>query len=198
MPESEPKTFAGDLASDLRLIASCQLIPWEGFAWRCHARRYDGADHGGSLKATGRFHRASDKYHADEIWPALYTGLAEHVALGEGLRHLKDLSGLARWRTSKLQIRLSAVVDGCSTQGCRATSITGAVVFDLCQAADYRLTHEVAQEARRIAEALLVPSCTRFPEGCLVVFPDRLRPESEIKVVETTDPDLHIDWSTYQ
>jgi hypothetical protein len=61
--------------------------PWSGIVWRCHSRRYPGDDAGGSLRTTGRFHRGSDTFTSSETWPALYTGLAPHVALGERLRH---------------------------------------------------------------------------------------------------------------
>jgi hypothetical protein len=59
---------------------------------------------------------------------------------------------------------------------------------------DYGKCQQIAQMAREVAEALLVPSCTRFPEGNLIIFTDRLRMESSLEVVDTQDPELFIDW----
>lgn len=50
-------------------------------------------------------------------WPALYTGLAEHIALGEALRHTTYLPDLAEKRISRLQIHVQAALDGTSLVG---------------------------------------------------------------------------------
>lgn len=47
---------------------------------------------------------------------------------------------------------------------------------------------------RARAEAMLIPSCTRFPEGNLIIFPDCLQTGSSIVVVEGVDPNLYVDW----
>lgn len=127
------------------------------------------------------------------IWPALYTGLAEHIALGEALRHTEHLQDLAWKRIRHLEIRLQAVVDGTSLVGC---GLPGApTLADICHPAAYDLTHAIAEVVRtRGAEALLIPTCTRFSGNNLIEFPDLLRPGSIITVLGTEDPDLYIDW----
>ena len=62
---------------------------------------------------------------------------------------------------------------------------------ELCAAGNYQTTHQLAIAVREIAEALLIPSCTKFPEGDLVIFPDRRRAGSTIDVDYTVDPDLY-------
>jgi len=53
-----------------------------------------------------------------------------------------------------------------------------------CGRSDYRITQQFARIAREYGEAILVPSCTRLPEGSLVIFPDRLDPGSTIRVMD--------------
>jgi hypothetical protein len=65
----------------------CPIGLWSGNVWRCHSRKYAGDDPSGSLKVSGRYHCGRDKFADDAIWAALYTSRAEHVALGERLRH---------------------------------------------------------------------------------------------------------------
>lgn len=60
----------------------------------------------------------------------------------------------------------------------------------LCQSGDYRVTHLIAHAARIRAEALRIPSCTRLPGGNLIIFPDRLLPDSKIEIVGAIDPRL--------
>ena len=178
-------------------VVACPIISWEGDVWRCHSRRYDGANADGSLKTTGRYNRARDRYPDHESWPALYTGLAQHIALGERIRHTtrKALSTLAGQRVSRLRVRLQVVLDGCVEDGCVHATVVGITLDELCHPTDYRKTHALAQAVRaRNVEGLLVPSCTRFQCGSLIVFPDLLRPGSTIRVIDTEDPDLFVDW----
>lgn len=179
-------------------IAACPLIEWSGYVWRCHSRKYAGDDYAGSLQSTGRFHRASDKFPDHETWPALYAGLAEHIALGERLRHTTAIEGVANWRTSRLLIELTVVVDACKSPQCAELPFDDLTVSDTCHPNQYVKTHELALAVRNVAEALLTPSCTKFPEGNLVIFPDRLRATSRITVDHTNDPDLHIPWDRYR
>jgi hypothetical protein len=134
----------------------------------------------------------------DSAWPALYTGLAPHVALGERLRHTtpETLSLLSNQRLSKLRVVLQAVLNLCAKSGCAEIAVGGFGMNDLCRPLDYEKSHQIAHVAQGFVEAILVPSCTRFPEGNLIVFPDRLRAESSIAVIETQDPDLYIDWNS--
>jgi hypothetical protein len=177
-------------------ILDCPVQPWSGMVWRCHARKYAGDDAGGSLRTTGRFNRGSDRFGPDETWPALYTGLALHVALGERLRHTTPatLSALGNQRLSRLRVSLQTVLILCAPSGCVEVGIAGLDGDNLCQPANFETTHHIALLARDLAEALMIPSCTRFPEGNLIVFPDLLREGSTIAVEETQDPDLFIDW----
>lgn len=177
-------------------LETCPINAWSGDVWRCHSRRYGGDDAAGSLKSTGRFNRGTDKFEVSEIWPALYTSMAPHVALGERLRHTtpRSLSQLGNQRLSRLRVRLHAVLDLCAATGCADLAVVGLDMDSLCRPADYEKSHRLAQIARDRAEALLVPSCTRFAEGNLIVFPDRLLAESSIVVEETVDPDLFVDW----
>ncbi len=67
---------------------------------------------------------------------------------------------------------------------------------DICGSKHYALTHAIAETVRRRgAEGLLIPSCTKFRGGNLIIFPDLVRPESVIRVVDTEDPDLFVDWN---
>lgn len=178
-------------------IDACPIGPWSGEAWRCHSRRYLGDDPGGSIKATGRYHRGRDRNAEFESWPALYAALAPHIALAEMLRHTRALSELATKRITRLRIALSAGLDGTPFIGGNSTNTFA--IADLCRPADYALTHAIAQAARaRGAEALLMPSCTRLAGTILVIFPDRLRAGSSISVLATEDPDLFIDWNSLE
>jgi len=188
MPSGE--SHAWDVAS---AVGGCSIGQWSGEAWRCHSRTWPGDNADGSLKATGRFHRGRDRYPENEAWPALYTGLVEHIALGEVLRHTRHLPDLAWKRVSHLQIDLQAVLDG--TMLVSRDGSGDPTLDDLCDPMDYDLTHEIAKEASaRGAEALYIPTCTRFSGNNLIVFPDLLKPDSSILVFGTEDPDLYIDW----
>jgi hypothetical protein len=176
-------------------VDACPLGPWSGEAWRCHSRRYTGDDPGGSIKATGRYHRGRDRFPESSTWPALYTALAPHVALAEMLRHTRALPELATKRLTRLRIALSAVLNG--TALFSGNPINTFAIADLCRPSDYALTHAIADAAQeRGAEALLMPSCTRLAGNILVIFPVRLRSDSSISVLETEDPDLFIDWTS--
>jgi RES domain-containing protein len=178
-------------------ILDCPVRTWSGTVWRCHARKYAGDDAGGSLRTSGRFNRGTDKFTPNEIWPALYTGLAQHVALGERLRHTTPatLSALGNQRLSRLRVSLQAVLILCASGNCAEIGIADLDRDSLCQPAKYETTHQIALLARDLAEALMIPSCTKFPEGNLIIFPDLLRDGSIIAVEETQDPELFIDWN---
>jgi hypothetical protein len=180
-------------------VEACPTTEWSGDVWRCHGRKYAGDSAAGSLKATGRFNRGSDRFAPHETWPALYTGLALHVALGERLRHTtpESLAQLGNQRISRLRVKLQAVVMACGLTGCSDIGVPGMALDDLCNPVDYTKTHEFARAARTTpvpAEALLIPTCTRFSEGNLIIFPDLLRWSSEVRLVESQDPDLFVDW----
>jgi hypothetical protein len=177
-------------------INTCPIQPWAGSVWRCHSSKYAGNDAAGSLCATGRLNRGADRFEAQEIRPALYTSLALHVALGERLRHTTaaTLKMLANQRMSRLRVELEAVLILCAPGDCAEFGTVGLDMDRLCRPADYEMSHQVAAIARNLAEAMVVPSCTKFPEGNLIIFPDRLQTESVVEVVEILDPDLFVDW----
>ena len=179
------------------IVRGSPIRPWSGNVWRCHSRKYRGDDPGGSLKTTGRFHRGADRFSVNETWPALYTGLALHIALGERLRHTTpaSLSQFANQRISRLHLELHSVLILCAPSGCADISVDGLDLHALCNPVDFNWCHQLALAARDVAEAMLIPSCTRFPEGNLVIFPDRLEPHSSMVVEETQDPDLFVDWA---
>lgn len=178
-------------------VAACPVRSWRGEVWRCHGRRYAGDNADGSLKTTGRYNRGRDKFAEHEVWPALYAGLAQHVALGERIRHTtaNALSALAAQRVSHLSVRLQRVLDGCTPDDCLRPAVAGVTLEDLCHPTDYRATHALAEAARaRRVEGLLIPSCTRFRGGNLIIFPDLLQPGSAVHVIDAEDPDLFVDW----
>jgi hypothetical protein len=149
------------------------------------------------LKTTGRYNRARDKFPDHDVWPALYTALAQHIALGERIRHTtaQALSALAGQRVGHLSVRLGLVLNGCESDDCLTPAWTEIAPDDLCHPTNYRMTHAIAAAARaRGAEGMLIPSCTRFRGGNLIIFPDLLRPNSEVHVIDTEDPDLFVAW----
>lgn len=181
-------------------MAECLALPWSGSAWRCHGRKYDGDDAAGSLLVTGRYHRGRDQFDQEETWPALYTALAIHVALGERIRHTtpESLQRMKTQRFSELEISLQRVLNLCAAPGCTAHGLRHTGADDLCHPIDYTRCHQIAEYARDVAEAIIVPSCTGFPEGNLIIYPDRLDPKSTIRVAQTIDPNLSIDWRVYE
>jgi RES domain-containing protein len=180
-------------------IGSCERTTWSGHVWRFHGQKYDGDSADGSLKVSGRFNRGVDKFSEEDTWPALYTCLAPHVAIGERVRHTtpQDLSKLATQSLSRLWVKLQHVIVLCSSGGCDQLAFSE---YDLdgefCHPVDYGATQELAEVAYRTAraEAMMVPSCTGFRDGNLIIFPDRLMRGSHVVVKESVHPNLYIDW----
>jgi RES domain-containing protein len=173
-------------------VGSSPVIPWSGRTWRFHSRRYEAISAAGSLKVTGRFHRGLDQFDERDCWPALYLALKPHIALGERLRHTsaQTLAQIKTQRLTELNITLEAVLDCCAGCGCTESAVSGIAIGELCTA-DYVVTHALAAAARmRGVEAIMVPSCTGFRGGNLVLFPDPLRPQSTIDVVGLEQPIL--------
>ena len=177
----------------IQAVRACAIVSWSGFAWRFHNQRYAADSHGGSLKVTGRYHRGRDRFPEADTWPALYLALNPHIALGERLRHTTPelLASLNGQRLTELQVALHRVLVGCLLPDCARSAIPGVTENDLCRPYDYAKPHELAAAARAIgAEGMLVPSCTGFTDGNLVVFPDHLDANSTIVVVHSEDPTL--------
>lgn len=154
--------------------------PWSGTAWEAHKRRYVATDPGGSLTVSGRYNRGLDRFPDDRAWPALYMGLSDGTCLGEVLRHLllhpELLSQLNDYRISELHVTLEAVID-----------FRGVPVPGLLHESDYHEGQRLAAEAiARGVEGILVPSITGLGDN-LVVFPNRLRPGSSMRMVGFRD-----------
>src|SRR5687767_3611651 len=124
-------------------ITACSVIGWSGEVWRCHGNRYPGDSADGSLKVSGRYNRGLDKYPEPETWPALYTSIGQHVALGERIRHTTPavLSKLRGQRISCLYVDLQAVLVGCDAGDCAELGIPGLALVDICHPVDYSATH---------------------------------------------------------
>jgi hypothetical protein len=192
MTAAEPSSWDATAA-----VETGAIVPWAGDVWRCHSRHYAGDDAAGSLKVTGRYNRGRDRFPAEDTWPALYTALAQHIALGERLRHTTPgaLSRLSEQRISRLAVRLHAVLDCSAASDCVEPGLPGLVQVDICRPIDNRMPHALALAARhRGVEGILIPSCTRFRGGNLIVFPDRLRRASTVTLLDSEDPDLIMDW----
>lgn len=169
-------------------LATIRPEPWKGHAWRMHFRTYAATDHGGSLRASGRYHRASPQTEQDPTWPALYLALSPEVALGEILRQLVPelLPRINDYRLSELAVELSVVLD------CRDALALGLATAELIRDGDFVITKEIAAEAiARGAEGILVPSATQMGDN-LVVFPEQLTPASTLTLVGSRDPRLYV------
>ena len=81
--------------------------------WRCHRAGYPADSAGGSLRISGRFHKATDTSPAHETWPALYSACSAAIALGEVVRNIQDdfSNRLVDLHMSKMDARFS----GCSS-----------------------------------------------------------------------------------
>ncbi len=169
--------------------SGAHIGPWAGSVWRCHSRKYAAASAEGSLRATGRFHRAKDRFPENETWPALYTGCTEAIALGEVVRNAGSgmLAKLPLLCMSRLDVALSCVYRVYDPLCGGSTRLPGLDFASECRGFDYKNTHALARIARDNVEAILVPSCTGLRGGNLIIFPDRLTPSSRILVAETTN-----------
>jgi RES domain-containing protein len=169
-------------------LSTIQPKPWQGHAWRMHFRTYAATDHGGSLRASGRYHRASAQTPRDPAWPALYLALSPEVALGEILRQIAPelVPRINDYRISELAVEVSVVLD------CRDASALGLTVDDLTRDDDYEITQEIAAEAiSRGADGILVPSATQMGDN-LVLFPNQLTATCRLTVIGSRDPRLYV------
>lgn len=167
--------------------AVCRVIVWRGTAWRLHNRRYAADDAAGSTRAPGRYNTRSI--------PALYLSLQRDIAIGEKSRHVDPAVVRLhrdRFRLSTLETSLQNLLLGCEMPSCTRATI-GRTRSQLCRARRLdrsRLTISQAFAAAAFAlgvEGMLMPSCTMFAGGNLIIFPARLRPGSVIQVVGYED-----------
>lgn len=172
------------------------MVTWSGHAWRFHNRRYDATSAGGSIKVTGRYHRGQDRFPVAQSWPALYLALAPHLALAERVRHTTPelLRLLNDQRLSLLSIGLHAVLDCCAAPSCIDLAIPELTRDDVCRPRDFQISHELALAARALnVEGMIVPSCSRLSGGNLVLFPDRLREGSAVRLLASEAPELYVE-----
>jgi hypothetical protein len=124
------------------------------------------------------------------VWEALYTGLSFGICLAELMRHVTaaTLQAKLRLHLTQLHLDLAAVLD------CADLAALGIPEAELFHDADYTAGHALAAAARaRGCEGVLIPSAARIPGAdalVLVVFPDKLRVGSAIRIVRTVAPKL--------
>lgn len=170
-------------------IQRCATVSYKGPAWRIHKRRYPADDPGGSLKVSGRYHRGLDTHPEGQAWAALYLALNPETALAELMRHVTPdlLPVLNDYYLTKLEISLTTVVDF------RDPMVMGLEPEDLHHDVEYGVTQSLGQAAYEAGfEGIFVPSATNLGDN-LVVFPDHLRGDSIIAVVESRHPRLYVD-----
>jgi hypothetical protein len=79
------------------------------------------------------------------------------------------------------------------------SGISGLSTEELCRTDAFDLDPPSATQRFATAafgqglEGLLVPSCTRFAGGNLVLFPTNLLPGSEVRIVRAEDPVLYVE-----
>lgn len=164
-------------------VANCPVGAWWGEAWRAHAPSYHATDAGGARRKSGRYHRAPDLFPDGPVWAVLYLALGRDVCLGEVIRNVSALP-VRSYRLTRLGIELAAVLD------CRDVAALGLTLDDLVNNADYDTPQHLAAAAFALGvEGMLVPSATLIGDN-LIVFVDRLRPDSRIEVLDSVEPNL--------
>ncbi len=182
----------GDAAG--RVLAACPIVAWEGLVWRVHPRIYPADSPGGSLRAQGRWHRGGRSFPADQVFAALYLSAAPDVAAWELIRNSRRPDADEMWLRfaavdeTTLRVRVQAILD------LREPSVAGLSVAELVTD-EYALTQAIGGAAfRHGLEGLLATSATGMGgpghDYNLVIFPDNLRPGSEIVVLESKTPKL--------
>jgi RES domain-containing protein len=166
-----------------RALAVCPEAPLKGAVWRGHRRRYSAIGHQGSLVLSGRYHQATDLFPTDRTWPALYTAMGLHVALGEIYRGVTR-EKIGEYRFTEIWVQLDAVLD------CRDLTVLGLAETDLLDDVDVETPRALAAAALdRGVEGILVPSATRLGDN-LIIFPELVRGGSVIVEVQSIDPAL--------
>ncbi|HEY7032880.1 MAG TPA: RES family NAD+ phosphorylase [Thermomicrobiales bacterium] len=164
-------------------VATCDVVQIKQAIWRGHRRRYDPLHHGGSLRVSGRFHRAPSEFSSEPTWPALYTGLDLAVVLGELQRNIRQ-EEFGDYRFTEIWAQLESVLD------CRDLGALGLTFENLLGTRDYTLGQDLAAAAIDLGvEGMLVPSATRLGDN-LIVFPHLVRTGSVLVAVRSIDPRL--------
>lgn len=168
-------------------VERCPVDRFAGNVWRAHRQVRGALDYNGYRYASGRFHRGLDLFGEDDVWPALYTSLGPHVAMGEFTRHVRDIADLTDVRLTRIRVSLVSVMD------CRDLALLGVPHDALLEDTDYTLGQELARAViDRRHEGMLIPSATRYRDGNLVLFPFELRPVSDMDEEEHDDPRLYV------
>jgi hypothetical protein len=132
----------------------------------------------------------------------LYLALRTHIALGEVTRHITPdhVSRLQdQYRLTEFWVEVQNVLDCCADEDRRESGILGLSTDEVCrinalQLGVPTLTQQLAAVAyEQGLEGLLVPSCTRFSGGNLVIFPTNLQPGSRVRIVRAEDPVLYVE-----
>lgn len=171
-----------------RAISAAIPVAVRGEAYRAHLSSRDALNAQSYLYAEGRFNRGGPQFAPGEKWPALYLSSAPHIALGEYTRHLPDLSRLRGLRLSRIHVELTRAAN-CLDLG--TLELTDDQL--LASADDYAVGQTLAAAAIDASyEAIVVPTATRFQGYNLVVFIDRLRSGSNLRVLDYEEPQLYL------
>jgi len=98
-------------------------------------------------------------------------------------------------------VEIQNVLDCCADVDQRESGIRGLSTDDVCRVNAFQLeaptpTQQLAAVAfEQGYEGLLVPSCTRFAGGNLVIFPTNLQAGSHVRIVRAEDPVLYVERS---
>jgi hypothetical protein len=161
-------------------VAALPLHRWEGHVWRTHWSQLAATDWNPSLRSTGRYHRAGDRFSEGPTWPALYTSLAPQIAVWEMVRRsvARDISYLANQQLTELEIAVSSVLDF------RTPAALGLTTEDLTGPSS-EIPWLLAQAAvGRGAGGILVPSAA-LQGNNLVLFPSNLPSVLPVRIVRS-------------
>lgn len=166
----------------VRAVERVPLASWHGRLWRTHWRNVEPCDWTVSLRISGRFHRGRDLFSENQVFPALYTSQAAHLAVWEMVRQRAstNLLFLQNNRLSQFDVSLTAVLD------CGNPSVLGLSSAEI-HGTDRRIPWAIGAAAvERGANGLIIPSAAMNGTN-LVIFPTNLRPDWTATVVSTED-----------
>ncbi len=170
-----------------RAVERVPLASWGGHLWRAHWRNVDPDDWTLSLRISGRFHRGRDLFPENQVFPALYTSQAAHLAVWEMVRQRAstNLLFLQNNRLSQLDVSLTAVLD------CSDPSTLGLSSADI-HGTDRRIPWAIGAAAvGRGANGLIIPSAAMNGTN-LVVFPTNLPSNWTATVISTEDMAINL------
>ncbi|MGH2444193.1 MAG: RES family NAD+ phosphorylase [Chloroflexota bacterium] len=151
-------------------VAALPFQHWEGHVWRTHWSRLAATDWSPSLRSTGRYHHAGDRFSEGPTWPALYTSLAPQIAVWETVHRsvTRNVRHLENQQLTGLEIAASSVFDF------RNPAVLGLTREDLT-GPNPEIPWLLAQVAvEQGAGGILVPSAALQGDN-LVLFPSTCR-----------------------